>query len=450
MQTLSAYLLESPPLNAEQLSARFASVGAELSAWLKNKRAPEPDASAGEFQSLTKDGGGSFIRVKREGLFGKMETVRLEEFTRAGQIFTTQLTVTASQDRLRIHCTLSVANSAALVAPMSLDPRCPSILRTFLSSSNDWHLNGWLVASGRPKQWNGKAGGIKLAGQIRDMARSLPLVVVSEIEGEQLWPNLANELAFDLAGLAGVVTIDGDATWALSDEVGKLHSCYRGAVRLYWPPIKRADDSLHLNSTVWTASELISNDLDGKGSGRLRAALRRRLMSTAALSIPFPAAAREIEGEVFRQRIAELEKRSAPDSEEVAIARLYLSENEQLKKQVEQLELELAKVAARADAAAHSLSQLIAIETDDDGSDQSQTVSTEPAADETRFYKKIHSKGAYDVLVEVKGCGHTSWQNSASADKARKGLERLTGKNLWKSLLHCGTCTGGGMWKVRW
>ncbi|KCV35407.1 hypothetical protein L489_5599 [Bordetella bronchiseptica 00-P-2730] len=173
-------------------------------------------------------------------------------------------------------------------------------------------------------------------------------------------------------------------------------------------------------------------------------------MATAALAIPLPAAAREIEGEVSRQRIAELEKRSAPDSEELSIARLYLSENEQLKKRVEQLELELAKAAARAEAAVHSLNQLRAIEADDDGSGQSQTISVDPAAGETRFYKKTHSKGAYDVLVEVKGCDHTSWQNSATADKARKGLERLTGRTDWKSLLHCGTCTGGGMWKVRW
>lgn len=450
MQTLSAYLLESPPLDAQQLAARFASAADALSAWLKKKGATEPGAPSGDFESLTKDGSGSFVRVKHDVPSGKFESVRLEEFTRAGQIFTTQVTATASQDRLRIHCTLSVANAATVVAPMPVDPRCPSILRTVLSTSNDWQLNGWPISAGNPTPQNGKAGGIALADQIRALARSLPLVVVSEIEGEQLWPDLAKELAFDLAGLAQVVTIDDDATWALSDEVGKLHSCYRGAVRLYWPPRKRADETLHFSSTVWTASELISNDQDGKGLNRLRAALRRTLMSTAALSIPSPAAAREIEAEVARQRIAEIEKRSAPDSEELAIARLYLSENEHLKRKVEQLELELAKAAARAEAATHSLSQLKASEGDDDESEQGQAASTEPTDGETRFYKKTHSKGVYDVLVEVKGCDHTAWQNSASADKARKGLERLTGRNDWKSLLHCGTCTGGGMWKVRW
>lgn len=452
MQTLSAYLLESAALNAQQLAERFGRVVEALAEWLQKKGATDPLASAGDFQSLTKNGNGSFVRLRHELSLGKIESVKLEEFTRAGQIFTTHVTATASHGKLRIHCTLSVANAATVVAPLPVDPRCPSILRSLLSASNDWNLNGWPIASGQPTVQTGQAGGVAVANKIRDFNRSLPIVVVSEIEGEQIWPEMAKELAFDLVGHADVVIVDEDATWALSDEVGKLHSCYRGAARLYWPPRKRDDGSIQFGSKVWTASDLVSNDRDGKGLSRLRAALRKAIMSTAALSIPYPAAAREIEALVANERIAELEKRSAPDSEELAIARLYLAENETLKNRIDQLESDLAKAAARAEAATHSLSQLKATEVAGDESDQSQAqeASTEPVSDETKYYKKIRSKGAYDVLVEVKGCDHTAWQNSASADKARKGLERLTGRNDWKSLLHCGTCTGGGMWKVRW
>ena len=450
MQTLSAYLLESPPLAAEQLAMRFAGIEGELAGWLQKKGASEPSASSGDFQSLTKDGSGSFVRVKHDVPIGKLESVRLEEFTRAGQIFTTQVAATASQDRLRIHCTLSVANAATVIAPMPVDPRCPSILRTLLSASSDWLLNGWPVPSGKSTARNGNDGGISVADEIRNVARSLPFVVVSEIEGELLWPDLAKELAFDLAALARVVTIDEDATWTLSDEVGKVQSCYRGAVRLYWPPRKSAGGSIHFSSTVWTASELLSNDQDGKGLNRLRATLRRTLMSTAALSIPSPVTVRDIEAAVARARIDALEKSAAPDSEELAIARLYLSENEDLKARIEHLESELAKAAARAEAATHSLSQLKSPGLADDDSSQSNEASTEPADGDIRYYKKTHSKGAYDVLVEVQGCDHTAWQGSAPAEKARKGLERLTGRNDWKSLSHCGTCTGGGMWKVRW
>lgn len=450
MQTLSAYLLESSTLDAKQLAVRYGHVEAALAEWLQKKGATNPTAPSGDFRSLTKDGSGSFIRVKHAPPLGKLESIKLEEFTKAGQIFTTHVTAIASQDRLRLHCTLSVANTATVVAPLPVDPRCPAILRALLSASSDWHVNGWPIGSGQPATRTGHAGGIAVANNIRNIKRSLPIVVVSEIEGEQLWPEMAKELAFDLVGLADVVIIDEDATWALSNEVGKLHSCYRGAVRLYWPPRKHDDDSIHFVSTVWTASDLASNDRDGKGLNRLRTALRKSLMSTAALSIPYPAAAREIEALVANERIAELEKRSAPDSEELAIARLYLSENEQLKQRIDQLESALAKAAARAEAATHSLIQLKSTDVADDEQELSDTTTTEPVSGETRYYKKIHSKGVYDVLVEVKGCDHTAWQNSATADKARKGLERLTGRDNWRSLLHCGTCTGGGMWKVRW
>lgn len=451
MQTISSYLLESPTLSNEELGSRLSAIQQCFTDWLKNKGAANPNADLGQFDSLTKDGSGSFQRVRHVVPFGTMESVRLEELTRSGQIFTTHLIATASSGRMRVHCSLSVANASSVVAPLPVDPRCPSIIRSLLGRWEDWQLGGTPLSQAKPHQLAGPSGGRELANEIREASRTLPVVVVSEIEGEQLWPRLAEELAFDLAGLAYVARIDDEATWSLSNEIGKLHSCYRGAVRLYWPPRKRADGSVQLNSTVWTASELLSNDRDGKGLNRLRSTLRRTLMSTAALSITTPAAVREIEDAVSRTRLEELAKRAAPDSEELAIARLYISENQDLKAKVAELEVSLARAAARADAAEHSLSQVKAPRLrDEEDSEQGLLDSREPTAGDVRYYKKTHSKGAYDVLVEVDGCDHTSWQNSAKADKAKKGLERLTGRSDWKSLQHCGTCTGGGMWKVRW
>ncbi len=451
MQTLSSYLLETPSLGEDELARRLAAIQQSITEWLRSKGATDPTGDSGQFESLTDDGGGSYSRARHVVPIGTLERARLEELTRAGQIFTTQVTATASAGRLRVHCTLSVANAASIVAPLPVDPRCPDIIRTLLDQSQDWQLSGTPLWEPKPRYLAGQPGGVELADEIRDATRTVPVVVVSEIEGEELWPNLAEGVAFDLAGLAHVVRIDDEATWALSDEVGKLHSCYRGAVRLYWPPRTRSDGADHFNSTVWTASVLLSNDRDGKGLVRLRSTLRRTLMSTAALAITAPAAVREIQDAVARGRIEELERRAAPDSEELAIARLYITENQDLKAKVGQLELDVARAAARADAAEHSLGQLKAPGLSSEGeSDEVVIDSHEPTAGQVRYYKKTHSKGAYDVLVEVDSCGHTTWQSSAKADKAKKGLERLTGRTDWKSLHHCGTCTGGGMWKVRW
>ena len=86
----------------------------------------------------------------------------------------------------------------------------------------------------------------------------------------------------------------------------------------------------------------------------------------------------------------------------------------------------------------------------DADSEEDGQASEAPVAGEVRFYKKTHSKPSYDVLVKISDCGHNSWQSANKADKAKKGIERLEGSSDWKSLYHCGSCQGGGVWKVVW
>lgn len=451
MQLLSSHLLETEPLSADELTGRATVVREYIAEWLRrDKEVADPWAASGDFESLTRDGSGSFSRKQLVLPVGALEEVRLEEFTRGGQIFTTYIATVSHAGRLRVYCTLNVANAESVVAPLPIDPRCPSIVRTLINQGGQWQLNGSPVPPSEPKHLMGDAGGRTLAVDIRKSSRSLPIIVVSGIEGEQLWPRLAEGVAYDLAGLASVVVIDDEASWALSDEVGKLQSCYRAAVRLYWPPRLNSEGETYFNSTVWTASVLLSNDRDGKGQSRFRSTLRRTLMSTAALSITPPPAIRELQDADARIRIEDLERRADPNSNELAEARRLSNENQDLKAKVEHLQSELAKVAARAVAAQHALSQLKAPPIDVEEDILAEGEATDPEPGEARFYKKIHSKGAYDVLVPVEDCGHSSWQASNKADKAKKGLERLLNRNDWKTVQHCGTCTGGGMWKIRW
>lgn len=74
-----------------------------------------------------------------------------------------------------------------------------------------------------------------------------------------------------------------------------------------------------------------------------------------------------------------------------------------------------------------------------------------PTAGDVRFYKKTHSAPTHDIMVRVPDCGCNNWETSSAADKARKGIARLEGDRVdWKTMHHCASCTGGGMWKVRW
>lgn len=286
-----------------------------------------------------------------------------------------------------------------------------------------------------------------LIDEITSESRVRPIVVVSQNEGEFIWPRLPNDLAYDLAGLAKVFTVDDDASWDLTEELGKLNSCYLGAVRLYWPA-RKSNGDLQFPGTVWTASTLLSMDHDTKGLTRFRSIVRRTVMSVAAMTVDPPNSIRVIQNFHARQRLQELEAKANSNTEELELARLYIEENEELKNEIAQLKANISSLNARAEVAEYALEQVKGKEHSD--TNQSETEDDSPQPGEIRYYKKTHSKPSYDVLVRVSDCGHSSWQSSAKADKARKGLERLEGRGDWQSLHHCGSCTGGGLWRVRW
>lgn len=54
-------------------------------------------------------------------------------------------------------------------------------------------------------------------------------------------------------------------------------------------------------------------------------------------------------------------------------------------------------------------------------------------------------------MERVNDCGHNAWQGANSADKAKKGIAHFENdRKDWKTIQHCGTCQGGGMWRVKW
>jgi len=449
MQNLSAYLLESPVLPDTEVAARAAAVSGAIREWLSQKGVTDPTAEGGSFRSLTTNGNGMFARKTTANEKGTLEELRLEEMSRGGQLFTTAVYSVLADSKVSVHVTLAVTNRASVIAPIATDPRCPAVVRRLLALFPDWMLGSSRLGQAQQSQFLGKERGTALAARINSDGRALPLVVVSENEGEQLWPDLTKELAFDLAGLAQVAAIDGEASWALTDALGKRDSCYLGAVRLYWPiKYTRSGETLH-PGTVWTASSLLSNDHDGKGMVRLRSILRRNVMTVASLTVEPPSEIRDIQNFAARQRLQDLEKRAASYTDELELARLYVSDNEQLRAELAQAKSDLSRLNSRVEAAEFALNQVKAGNPDlpesaEDPSDEA------PENGEIRYYKKTHSRPGHDVLVRVTDCGHSTWQSSAKADKAKKGLEKLEGRSDWKAMQHCGSCTGGGMWKVRW
>lgn len=448
MQTLASYLIEKEDLSKDEVAFRSDAISSRVRDWLLAKGVSDPNAQHGSFNSLTSNSSGTFSRRAISNEKGTYEEVRLEELSRGGQLFSTVISKVLSPGKIAVHATLAVRNNISVIAPVATDPRCPALIRDLLELYPDWTFGGNAIGTATPRSFIGSEDAEILLAELVSESRLRPIVVVSQNEDEFVWPRLPEELAYDLAGLATVASIDDEASWALTEHLGRINSCYLGAVRLYWPAKKSGGGDLQIPGTVWTASTLLSMDHDGKGLVRFRSALRRAVMSVAALTVEPPSTIRHIQNFYARQRLQELEAKANSNTEELELARLYVEENEELKAEVAQLKTEISSLSGRAEAAEYALSQVKGKEIQK--SDEPASDSDSPLAGETRYYKKTHSKQAYDVLVRVTDCGHSSWQNSASADKARKGLERLEKRNDWKNMQHCGSCTGGGLWRVRW
>lgn len=448
MQTLAAYLIQRSALNPHDVRDRSDAVSTRVDAWLRRKGITDLDASDGSFNSLTANSTGQFARKRVANEMGMVEELRLEEPSRGGQAFITAITKVLTSNTISIFATLSVRNDTSVIAPVTTDPRCPALIREILDLYPDWSFGGAPIGAATPKRVEGTEEATLLLEELLSPSRPRPIIVVSENEGEFVWPRLPDELAYDLAGLARVVSVDEEASWLLTQQLGKRNSCYLGAVRLYWPVKTGVGGDPVLLGTVWTASSLLSLDHDGKGCVRFRSTLRRSVMSVAALTVEPPAAIRQVQSFQARKRLQELEAKADANSEELELARLYIEENEELKTSVAELKAELSALTARAETAEFALEQVRAKESPEGRAEQLDDDS--PVVGEVRYYKKTHSKAAYDVLVRVTDCGHTSWQNAAKADKARKGVERLEGRSDWKNMQHCGSCTGGGLWRVRW
>ncbi|MGH9840774.1 MAG: hypothetical protein ACREEM_18505 [Blastocatellia bacterium] len=168
-----------------------------------------------------------------------------------------------------------------------------------------------------------------------------------------------------------------------------------------------------------------------------------------------------------RRTVTELRQWATSLEEYEKLADSYATENDQLRaertnlrSQVEQLEAQVAKLEGDRQAllahlrAAKDLSaESDASSTDDiaPGVEGDDAADGAPTSGEVRFYKKEYSGPTHDVMVRVQDCGCNNWQSAHSADKARKGIAKLENdRSDWKMMQHCASCTGGGMWKVRW
>lgn len=447
MRKVGAYLLERRD-NVSTDEQRKAEVGRLLDIlqeWLKHKGAKELSPDSGTFES--RDGEATFRWERAFTQDRSWRLLRLDEVSAEGRRFCTAVSITDTGGIVAVYVSLEAGLVYSTIAPFSPQPRCPKFVRLMLDVDNSWYHG--TTKFQKPKKLIGEDAGRKIATEILAADRTLPILLLSEDNGEILIPKLEEKLAYDLAGLANVFVLDHDAAWGITDVLGKPWSCFWGAIRLYWPRANLAQNPYY--HPLWTANKLLKYDdsLDKAGE-RFREQLKHLLMHVSALSVVRPREIDEIRNIAAKQQIIDLQRHAASLDEFRQLAELYAKENDRLRLQNEQLNDELSRTQTLLQNAEEiaRLQQPRELEFEPDTAPDNEA--DLPQDDEIRFYKKTGNNGRYDKMERIADCGHTKWQRGKKGEQAQRGIAHLEGTRNWKNIWHCGTCDGGGVWKVRW
>lgn len=334
MRELARYVLECEQEGAAQRWERTLSLVDE---WLAAKGyAGEPEFSLSNGRPATVE------RTDLDCSVGKLRTLKLQEAIDGG-FFETTLQVAFSEGDVRVACTIAAGHGSNRIAPLRVDGRCPKVLRTIVEAGG-WSLGPTPIASTHLAV-RGSDGGDDLVRVLTRADRSLPVVVISSDSGFLLHPELPARMARDLTALALVTVADDDASWRLTDRVGKALSCYAGAVRLYWPGFQSSDPII--KHPLWTATRLLhrTSRIDDAVQ-TICDTLRRRLMAVSIAALAEPPLIARLRHAEASERAAAARREMSDQEDYKGLAELYDTENAALRAQVDGLEKDLAVLSS--------------------------------------------------------------------------------------------------------
>lgn len=456
MQKVAAYLLERREAMStpEARASAFESARGAVDEWLRSKGA---DVTQHHGPYTSEDGSMAAFEAFEEHEGGRRWwMVRLDETTGDGRVTRASLSVTLCADRVAVYAALEIGGRSTSIKPVVGIARCPRVIRDLLALPVAWHHGASLL---QPlARVDGFENGERLAGELLNPERTIPIVALSTEQGELAAPRLDTHIERDLSGLANVVVVDPDASWALTDVLGQSYSCFDGAVRLYWPRFSLDADPF--DHPLWLAARIRSAPTAGsKPGGPLRDRLRVLVMQASALGVVRPPEIDELKRAADRRRFEELRNNADSTKSVEELANQLFQANEELTRERDEKDNELRQANARIRDLEHRITGLTAqlsaarqVEEPDDPAAPAEAPAQRPPPKrgEIRYYKKKYDTGQRDVLVEISDCEHNRWQSAKKAPKARKGLLHLEKQEELDVMWHCGACKGGGVWKVRW
>lgn len=336
MKHLARYSIEAHAIDNPSAPSS-SDVMSRIDSWLSGKGIVSEDG----LKVVFRDGRQASVeRRETKCSRGHLAEVVLTEPTQEGGKFRTSITVAESESTLAVSVELGVATT--LIAPTHVEVYCPAIIRELLALDIVWRYQQDRVTS-RPLKYLGAAGGEEFISLAWNSERAIPLVVISQDDGQVLDEVGVAKLANDLAGLATVIQIDSEASWYVTNLKGKQWSCYGGAIRLYWPNL--AASTSPFQHSLWTSERLLNANPNPRiASANIRDQLRRKIVSQSAFAVPEPhlfglvrLSSRNEELEGLRGRISALSVNKQLADELFEAAAKLESENQRLTEENEKL-----------------------------------------------------------------------------------------------------------------
>ena len=167
------------------------------------------------------------------------------------------------------------------IRPVVFDVRPPRLVRSLLDAFPDLVSSGNIKAK-KTVDYLAESDVVDLCDKILMANRLIPIIVISRLPDEQLPldEKLIREIASDVAGLARVFVLPSfESAYTLTSLLSKSLSCYRGAVRIYWPGFTHNDSPFLHTLFTW---ERISGE---KLQPTMRSILFDAIASASAMAI---------------------------------------------------------------------------------------------------------------------------------------------------------------------
>jgi hypothetical protein len=246
MRTVAQFAFSTIRESTERCSENYQTVVETVTAWIRNKGTMQPEGGVLRYP----DGRDAGLESQTIACGpSRAASWKLSEPTGGGR-FMTEISIACSVEELAFSCVLSAGPPESVLAPVSVDARCPQVVRSVVDLNLGWRVGETQVRTGAISSRT-TADGAMLVEMLRRPGRSLPTVVVSEHFGLVLHPQISDGVAKDLTGLAIVAQVSDEASWELTRSMGREWSCYNGAIRLFWPfGNEQGDPYRHLSGLV--------------------------------------------------------------------------------------------------------------------------------------------------------------------------------------------------------